>query len=134
LFLLGEDDMKLSEVQLFEKIYNREWDEDILFEMANIHSDTHGINNIVIWVGMANKQHGLRVKVSNKKDKFDRNDHFNIQMPSLDYDSSRVAKWITGNHMNSIFKWIKLNQKLLYDYETGKIDNTYAFLKKISKV
>jgi len=126
--------MKLEEIELFERRCEKEWLDDKLFEMANIHSNIHGIDDVVIWVGMANKHHGLRVKVSNKKDKFDRNDHFNIQMPSLDYDSSRVAKWITGNHMNSIFKWIKLNQKLLYDYETGKIDNTYAFLKKISKV
>ena len=104
---------------------------DQLYEMANIHPRTHGVKDTVIWVGAANKRHGLRVKVSNVKNKFDRNNNFIIQMPSLDYDPTQVAKWID---IEAIKTWIKLNQKLLYDYEEGKIDDTGEFLEKISKI
>jgi len=126
--------MKLSEIELFERRCEEEWLDDKLFEMANIHSNIHGIDDVVIWVGMENEQHGLRVKVSNKKNKFDRRNNFNIKMPSLDYDPQRVAKWITTRHMRAIFNWIKLNQKLLYDYEKGIEDDTFEFLQRISPV
>jgi len=119
--------MKLEELAK-EDIY------DELFEMANIHHDVHGIDDIVIWVGMANKRHGLRVKVSNRKGKFDPTDHFNIQMPSLDYEPPKVAKWITTKHLRKIFEWIKINQDLLYDYENGEIDNTLVFLNKLVSI
>jgi len=107
---------------------------DELFEMANIHNQDHGIDDIVIWVGLANKRHGLRVKVSNKKNKFDAEDNFNIQMPSLDYDHTQVASWIGAKKLKQIAEWIKLNQSLLYDYENGVIDDTRLFLDSIVKV
>jgi len=126
--------VKLVDIKQFEQQCQREWDEDQLFEMANIHDHTHGIDDVVIWVGLANKRHGLRVKVSNAKNKFDVNNHFVIQMPSLDYDPTRVAKWITSKHMKAILSWIKLNQQLLVDYENGTIDDTLEFIQKISSV
>ena len=107
---------------------------DQLLEMANIHSQTHGIDGVVLWVGRAAKQHGLRIKVSNARNRYDWENSFVIQMPSLDYDHSQVAKWIDAKTMKKILEWIKLNQQLLYDYENGKIDDTVEFLDKISKV
>jgi hypothetical protein len=111
-----------------EKIFLEEWSNDELFEMANLHSKRHGIKDVVIWVGMTNNQHGLRVKVSNIKNKFSIDDHFIIQMPSLDYNPKNVAKWIDTE---PILEWIKLNQKLLYDYENGLISDTDIFLNKV---
>lgn len=105
-----------------------------LYEMANIHSRYHGIQDVVIWVGLANKQHGLRVKVSNIKNKFDPNNCFIIQMPSLDFNPKKVANWIDGNKINLILNWIKINQSLLYDYENGVLDDTGLFLDKIVSV
>lgn len=126
--------MKLIDLKQFEQFCAEEIENDQLFEMANIHDNIHGITNVVIWVGVANKQHGLRIKVSNKKNKFDWNDHFVIQMPSLDYNPKRVANWITSKQIEAIKMWIKINQQLLYDYENGLIDDTYEFLQKISPV
>jgi len=126
--------MKLSDFDSFNNQCDIEWEEDQLFEMANIHDNFHGISDIVIWVGMANKRHGLRIKVSNMKNRFDMNNHFIIRMPSLDYDPSAVAKWITKDKMNAIFQWIKINQQLLVDYETGTINDTNAFMSKLSKI
>ena len=107
---------------------------DELYEMANIHPRYHGIPDVVIWVGIAPKQHGLRVKVSNVKNKFDPDDNFVVQMPSLDYDHTKVAKWITSDILKGILSWIVLNQKLLVQYETGELSDTGVFLDNISKV
>jgi hypothetical protein len=100
--------------------------------MANIHSDTHGVENVVIWVGSAaNLQHGLRIKVSNVPDRFDAADNFVIQIPNLDYDPTKVSKWIDNEKINQILTWIRVNQDTLYDYETGAMDNTKLFLQKL---
>ena len=123
-----------EELRKYIDMVIQEGDNDQLFEMANIHSNIHGIDNVVIWVGRANTRHGLRIKVSNAKNKFDDSNNFVIQMPTLDYDPSQVAKWINSDTLNKIKEWIKINQPLLYDYEEGKIDDTYQFLNSISKV
>jgi hypothetical protein len=128
--------MNLTEIQknVLEQLINESVVDDNIYEMANIHPRYHGIDNVVIWVGMKNERHGLRVKVSNKKDKFDPIDNFPIHMPSLDYPYDKVAKWITPTKMEEIFNWIKLNQQLLNDYENGLIDDTGLFLDNLVKI
>jgi len=121
----------MKSIEIFESQCKQEWDNDELFEMANIHSRRHGIKDVVIWVGATNKRHGLRVKVSNIKNKFSWENHFVIRMPSLDYNPKNVAKWID---IDAVLSWIKLNQELLYDYENGKIDDTDDFLDNISPI
>jgi hypothetical protein len=116
--------MRISDLE------NEDWDS--LYEMANLHADTHGISNVVIWVGSAeNLQHGLRVKVSNTPNRFDRQNNFVIQMPSLDYDPAKVARWIDTDKINEILDWIRINQETLYDYEIGKLDNTKLFIQRL---
>lgn len=123
-----------SELRKYIEMVTDEELDDQLYEMARVSTRQHGIPDIVIWVGETNKRHGLRVKVSNAKNKFDPDDNFVIQMPSLDYDHNQVAKWITNDKMEKILTWIKLNQKLLHDYETGLIHDTQLFLDNIEKV
>lgn len=112
----------------------KEEKDDVLHEMANLGSHNHGIGDVVIWVGKANKQHGLRIKVSNLKNKWSNDDNFVIQLPSLDYDPDQVARWITPDTMKQIMNWIRLNQQVLYDFETDKIMYTDQFISQISKV
>jgi len=112
----------------------REEQDDVLHEMANLGSHNHGIQDVVIWVGKANKQHGLRIKVSNLKNKWSNDDNFVIQLPDLDYDPNQVARWITPDTMKQIMSWIRLNQQVLYDFETDKIMYTDQFISQISKV
>ena len=126
--------MILEELRKYIDMVEDEWHNDQLFEMARIGAGRHGIENIIIWVGAAPKTHGLRVKVSNFPNKMRIEDSFNIMMPSLDYDPSQVASWITPKIMNKILEWIKLNQQLLSDYENGIIWDTDEFLNNISKV
>jgi len=123
-----------EELRKYIDMVVEESERDQLFEMANIHSNIHGIDNVVIWVGRANTRHGLRIKVSNIKNKFDDSNNFVIQMPSLDYDPSQVASWIDSKTLAKIKEWIKINQPLLYAYENGEIDDTYEFLNNVSKV
>ena len=119
----------MKAIEIYEDMCQQEWDDDNLFEMARVSSKRHGTNGVIIWVGHTNKRHGLRVKVSNVRDKWSDTDHFVIMMPSLDYDPKKVAKWID---MPSVLGWIKLNQDLLYDYENGLIHDTDEFLDRIS--
>jgi len=123
-----------GDLKKFIDLVDREWQNDELFEMANITPKYHGIENVVIWVGLAPKNHRLRVKVSNVPGRMDMDDSFVIMMPSLDYDPKAVAKWITPKTMRKILQWITLNQKLLFDYETGLITDTVEFVTSLSKV
>ena len=122
-----------NDLKKFIDLVDREWQNDELFEMANIHARCHGIENVVIWVGLAPKNHGLRVKVSNVPGRMDMEDSFVIMMPSLDYDYSAVAPWLRKK-VPLILEWIKLNQDTLYSYETGELDDTVEFLNRLSPV
>ena len=114
--------MKIDSIFQNEKV-------DDLYEMANLTVNYHGIDpRVVIWVGIASKQLGLRVN------KMDVDDNFVIQLPSLDYDPTTVARWITPKILNGILEWIKLNQQVLFDYETGKIVDTGKFLNSLIKI
>ena len=124
----------ISELRKFMNLVQQETMSDQLFEMANVTSRRHGIENVVIWVGMAPKQRGLRIKVSNVPNKMAINDCFVVMMPSLDYDPTQVASWIGAKTIKQILEWVTLNQQLLYDYETGIIHDTDQFLDSISKV
>lgn len=123
-----------DDLRKFIDLVDQEWRNDELFEMANITPKYHGIENVVIWVGLAPKNHGLRVKVSNVPGRMDMDNSFVIMMPNLDYDPKAVAKWITPKTMRKILQWIALNQKLLFDYETGLITDTVEFVTSLSKV
>ena len=122
-----------EELRKYISMINDEVINDQLNEMANLGKEDHGIEHVVIQVGKANKQHGLRVKVSNLKDRWS-DDNFIIMMPSLDYDPRSVARWIHGDVMKKILEWIKLNQAVLYDFENDQIVYTRDFLNRISKV
>jgi hypothetical protein len=123
-----------EELRKYIEMVLKEEQDDVLHEMANLGSHNHGIQDVVIWVGKANKQHGLRIKVSNSKNRWNSDDNFVIQLPSLDYDPEQVARWITKDIMEKIMNWIRLNQQVLYDFETDKIMYTDQFISQISKV
>ena len=124
-----------EEFRRYIDMVNEEAANDALMEMARIGSKRHGIENVVIWVGESTGlHHGLLVKVSNIPDKMDPHDNFIIRMPSLDYDPAQVARWIDRKTMDKILTWIKVNQKVLYDYETGLIQDTGDFLDQLEKV
>lgn len=127
--------MTSEELRKYIDLVESEEKNGLLHEMANVGPQRHGIENVYIFVGsVEDEPHWLRVKVSNIPGRYDRKNSFVIKMPSLDYDPKRVAKWITPKIMNKILSWIRLNQDVLYDYETGKITDTDVFLNSLSKV
>lgn len=127
--------MITEELRTYIDMVRLEESQDLIHEMANVGPRRHGIENVYIFVGsVEGERHGLRVKVSRIPGKYDRNDNFVIQMPSLDYDPTQVPRWIKTDTMKRILEWIKLNQQLLIDYEYGKIWDTDDFMNNISKV
>lgn len=127
----GEQHIAELDITLFEMQCQEEWENNHLLEMANIFPRTHGIPDVVLWVGETDKRHWLRVKVSNVRNKMDHSNTFFIKMPSLDCDESKVAKWVP---LEDIRTWIKINQQPLYDYEMGKIQDTGLFLDMLTKL
>lgn len=122
-----------NQLRKYIDMVNEEVINDQINEMANLGKEDHGIDHVVIQVGKANKQHGLRVKISNLKDRWSE-DNFVIMMPTLDYDPSVVARWIRGDVMKKILEWIKLNSEVLYDFENDKIVYTRDFINRVSKI
>ena len=125
-----------EELRKYIELVLQEERDDVINEMANLGHEDHGISHVVVQVGKANKKHGLRVKVSNLKDKWceSKGGNFNIKMPSLDYDPESVARWIRGDVMKNILRWITLNQQVLNDFENDKIVYTRDFLNQISRI
>jgi len=126
--------MIIEEIRKYINLIELE-DPDLLHEMANVGPKRHGIENVYIFIGsVEGGQHWLRVKVSNIPGKYDKHNSFVITMPDLYYDPDQVAEWITPKIMKQIISWIKLNQKVLHDYEIGEVTDTDVFLDSLSKV
>lgn len=123
-----------EELKKYIDMVNEEFESGLLNEMSNLDSDDHGIQNVIIWIGRTNKQHGLRIKVSNIPNKWDDYDNFTIKIPELDYDYTSVARWIKKDTMDKILSWIKINQPLLYKLENGEYSSFKKFVNDISKV
>lgn len=107
--------------------------ESNLHEMANLDASDHGINDVIIWVGIAPEYHGLRIKVSNLKNKWSSKDNFTISIPDFQIRNGIPAKWLTDK-IDDIIDWIKLNIDVIKDYETGKEQSTREFLLRIKKI
>lgn len=124
-----------DELRKYIDLVRYEEENDLIHEMANVSPKRHGIENVYIFVGsVVGEQHWLRIKVSNIPGRYERNDSFVIKIPSLDYDPKQVASWITTDIIDKIKYWIKLNQDILHDYETGILTDTDVFLDSIVKV
>jgi hypothetical protein len=106
-----------------------------LFEIANLDQEDHGIEDVIIWVGMTTGQHGLRVKISNVQGHFlpDKATHFTLTIPDYHIRDGQPAKWLKPK-MEDIIDWLKLNQALITAYENGKIQSTREFLKDLEKL
>lgn len=104
-----------------------------LYEMANIGSNIHHVDGVVIWIGETNGQHGPRVKVSKIRGTFDKNDNFSIRLPHLDYDFKQVPKWIDSKMMKQLLEWIKNHMDSIYKFEKGELHSTNEFIVDLKK-
>lgn len=112
----------------------RESEHDELYDIAVLSDSDHGIDNVMIWIGTAanvNPDMSLRIKISNLKNKFEWDDHFDIKFPELLFDHDSVSEWITTEIMSKIIQWLKLNNQLLVDYQNGTVFVTDDFLSQI---
>lgn len=104
-----------------------------LLEMANVGKKHTGIDNVVLWIGMDPQQHFLRVKVSNVPGKWS-SDNFTITIPKLDIVGKINKSFISGEVLDDILNWIKLNLETIIAYETGEIVYTDDFLEKLKPI
>ena len=104
--------------------------EDTLLEMANVGEKYTGIPKVVIWIGMDPKLHYLRVKISNTPTKWSQ-DNFTITIPQLDVVGKINKQFITGQMLENIKTWIKLNIQTILAYEKGEITYTDDFLSQL---
>jgi len=114
----------------FNEIIN---EDQFLWEMANLTSRSHGIDNIVIWVGGNPDTHYMRIKVSNVPNKYS-NNNFTITIPDLQVIGNINKQFISGKILEDIKYWIKLNMETLIDFEKGNIIDTGEFHEKIVKI
>lgn len=104
-----------------------------LYEMANLDVEDTGIPNVIIWVGADPKRHAMRIKVSNIPNKWS-DDNFTITLPDLNMVGKINKSLITGEVLENINNWIKLNIETLIGYESGKIQSTREFLSKLVQI
>lgn len=107
---------------------------ETLFEMANLDSVDHGIDDVIIWVGLVNNRHGLRVKISNIKNTFsnEKTSHFTLTLPEFHIRDGEPASWLKPK-MDDIKDFLRRNLKAIQKYEKGEINSTREFLNLIIK-
>lgn len=101
-----------------------------IYEMSSLSGNITGINNVFIWVGEKNPRHGHRIKVSNTKGRYNKNDTFSIRLHDLTIDGSHT---IDIKSLNKIKEFIIINKIIIEDFSNNKI-TFYDFIKKIKPV
>jgi hypothetical protein len=102
----------------------------LLFEMSSINGNLTGINDVFIWVGEKNPKHAHRIKVSNIKGRYNKNDTFSIRVHDLIVDG--VCK-LDRKSVEKINNFIIKNKTLIEDFSNLKI-TFYDFIKNIQSV
>jgi len=111
------------------------------FAMSNCKPEVTGLpNSIFIWIEIGGDQvaHGPRIKVSNVRGKFRKEDTFSVSIPTRANQKPAVVfgepKDFTPAEMRAIFTWVTVNQTALVEiWRSDIMDDTDArkLLKKI---
>lgn len=105
------------------------------FAMSNLKSDFTGLpNSIYIWfdIGGDHIAHGPRIKVSNIRGKFRKDDTFSVSIPTTPNGEPGTCaggdpKNFTAKEMRAIYDWVKLNrQALLTIWRSDDMDDDEA--------
>jgi hypothetical protein len=107
-----------------------------MLEMANIASEDTGLP-VVIWFGEVGGQHGPRIKASNIKGKFAKNDNFVLDVAKDPKVMTPRSVKLKEHEVQDIKDWIKLNYDELMElwkhFETGE-GSTIELLSKLKKL
>jgi len=105
-------------------------------EMDNLNPENTGLN-YVVWIGEVGGQHGPRIKVSNTKGKFAKDNNFvlSISKEPVNYtpkftkidkdDEEDVKDWIKQNYEKLMILW------KMYETGTGDIVKALSDLEKL---
>lgn len=119
-----------------EELYSPAELEKYLWEMANVTSDSTGIEQVVIWVSQAQdgaKRHGPRVKVSSRKtSKVVPGDLFVL---TIQNNPVLVAgeSYLPADTLEDVKDWVSKNKEVLLKYWNGEL-STKEFFDKVEKV
>ena len=102
-------------------------------EEGNVYYVHSGIKDVVIYASVSQGQHGPRIKVSNKKGKFDNGDNYSV---SLVYPFEIVAgrSKLSKSTQEIIKIWIKKNINTLLSFWNHEYPTTDDFLSDLRKV
>jgi hypothetical protein len=122
--------MKLSE------LYSPDELEKYLWEMANITSDSTGIDSVVIWASQVQdgaKRHGPRVKVSARKtNKLIPDDLFVLTIQDIPQIVAGES-YLPSETLEDVMTWVSNNKDALLRYWRGET-STKDFLNTIQKI
>lgn len=101
-----------------------------LFEMSSVNGNLTGIDDVFIWVGEKNPKHAHRIKVSNVKGRYSKEDTFSIRLHDLTIDGNRK---LDNKSLSKINNFIMKNKTLIEKFSNLEI-TFYDFIKNIQKV
>lgn len=100
--------------QLYEAIYDIVADDQMsLYEMTNLAPEQTGLEHHIFVSGKGGAKHGPRIKVSNKKGKFDWNDSYSMSVEHEPKHRAGTIK-IPAEQHEKIRDWVKLNHDHLH--------------------
>jgi hypothetical protein len=106
-----------------------------MLEMSNLAPADTGLP-VVIWFGEVGGQHGPRIKVSNVKGKFAKNDNFVVQVARDPIVLTPRSVKLKSYEIDLIQDWIKINYDTLMlmwiAYETG--ESAIALIASFQKI
>lgn len=107
--------------------------DELFLEMANVSSRWTGIEDVIIWIGANPKSHGIRVKISNIKNRWS-TDNFTISIPDYRIRNGAPAPWVQPK-INDIIDWLKLNRPAIQKYEENDtLQDSGDFLELLKKI
>lgn len=105
-------------------------------EMDNLNPENTGLN-YVVWIGEVGGQHGPRIKVSNTKGKFAKDNNFVLSIAKEPVNYTPKFTKIDKDDEEDVKDWIKQNyEKLMilwkmYETGTGDIVKALSDLEKL---
>jgi hypothetical protein len=112
---------------------------EIINNMKNINEGTltphiTGIDDVYMWIGVNKTTHSMRIKISNKKTSFDKNDNFSFSIPDYEVVAGiRNNKIINDKKIEKIKSFLIKIHPLIERFYKEEFDNV-EFIIKISQL
>lgn len=99
---------------------------------AKIEPEDCGLDGVYMWIAPNPTNHGKRIKISNKKHKFDKSDCFSISIPKLVIIAGE-NKLFNDKELENIYEFININLDVINELYKETIDCD-KFIKKLKPI